>query len=341
MRLPVIAAVNGFALGGGCELALACDFIYASRKAKFGQPEVNLGVIPGFGGTQRLRARVGVGARARADLHRRLIGADEALRIGLVNAVFGPAELMPRVREVADEDRVQAPLAIAAAQATRAPGACASRRAARARRADRARAVRAAVRHRGSERGHERVPRQAPANSREVERHGFRAHRPSSGWSRRRRRTSPSSEIAAQGRRDRSQRTSSPRSSSRALGELGLLGMAVPEQWGGAGFDTVSYALAMEEISRACASTAVIMTVNNSLVCAIRQRRPTSRGGVGCPLASGKMLGCFALSEPEAGSDAAAQRTCARSADGDDWVINGIKNLITNGPSPTCASCSR
>ena len=87
LPLPVIAAVNGFALGGGCELALACDFIYASTKARFGQPEVKLGVIPGFGGTQRLSRRVGV-ARARELMFTgAVIDAAEALRIGLVNRV--------------------------------------------------------------------------------------------------------------------------------------------------------------------------------------------------------------------------------------------------------------
>ncbi len=117
------------------------------------------------------------------------------------------------------------------------------------------------------------------------------------------------------------------------MGELGLLGVAVPEKWGGSGMDVVSYALAMEEIARACASTAVIMSVNNSLVC-----DPIARFGNDwqkkeflLPLASGKKLGCFALSEPEAGSDAAAQRTVA-VADKDEFVIDGTKNWITNGP---------
>ncbi len=98
---PYIGAVNGFTFGGGCELALACDFLYASDKAKLGQPEVNLGIIPGFGGTQRLARRVGI-ARARELCYTGdTIGADEALRIGLVNAVVPHAELMTKVREVA------------------------------------------------------------------------------------------------------------------------------------------------------------------------------------------------------------------------------------------------
>jgi butyryl-CoA dehydrogenase len=117
------------------------------------------------------------------------------------------------------------------------------------------------------------------------------------------------------------------------MAELGLLGIAVPEEYGGAGCDTLAYVLAMEEISRACASTGVIMSVNNSLVC-----DPLAKFGTEeqkrdwlTPLASGKKLGCFALSEPEAGSDAAAQKTVAKPA-GSDWVISGTKNWITNGP---------
>jgi butyryl-CoA dehydrogenase len=118
------------------------------------------------------------------------------------------------------------------------------------------------------------------------------------------------------------------------MAELGFLGIAVPEQYGGSGFDHVSYVLAMEEVSRACASTGVIMSVNNSLVC-----DPIYRFGTEAqkqqwlkPLASGSLLGCFALSEPEAGSDAAAQKTTAMKDGGDGWLIQGTKNWITNGP---------
>jgi butyryl-CoA dehydrogenase len=117
------------------------------------------------------------------------------------------------------------------------------------------------------------------------------------------------------------------------MAELGFLGIAVPEQYGGAGMDTIAYALALEEISRACASTGVIMSVNNSLVCdpILKFGSEEQKREFLTPLAAGKKLGCFALSEPEAGSDAAAQKTVARR-DGGDWVINGIKNWITNGP---------
>jgi butyryl-CoA dehydrogenase len=117
------------------------------------------------------------------------------------------------------------------------------------------------------------------------------------------------------------------------MAELGFLGIAVPEQYGGSGLDNIAYALAMEEVSRACASTAVIMSVNNSLVCdpILRFATEAQKQQWLVPLAQGKLLGCFALSEPEAGSDSAAQRTTA-VRDGSDWLINGTKNWITNGP---------
>ncbi len=116
LGVPTIAAVNGFALGGGCELALACDFIYASSKAKFGQPEIKLGVIPGFGGTQRLLRRVG-NAIAREMIYTgKMIDAQEALRIGLVNAVFEPTELLTKAQETAKTIASMAPLAMAEAK---------------------------------------------------------------------------------------------------------------------------------------------------------------------------------------------------------------------------------
>ena len=110
---PVIGAINGFALGGGCELALACDFLYASDKAKLGQPEVNLGVMPGFGGTQRLARRVGIGRARELCYTGDTVPADEALRIGLVNAVVPAAELMTKVREVATKIATKGRLAVA------------------------------------------------------------------------------------------------------------------------------------------------------------------------------------------------------------------------------------
>lgn len=111
-----IAAVNGFALGGGCELALACDFIYASEKAKFGQPEVKLGVIPGFGGTQRLSRRVGVAKAKELCFTGDIIDAAEALRIGLADAVFPADALMGKITELAGRIAGNGPLAVAAAK---------------------------------------------------------------------------------------------------------------------------------------------------------------------------------------------------------------------------------
>ncbi len=100
LRQPVIAAVNGFALGGGTELALACDLIYASGKAKFGQPEVSLGIMPGFGGTQRLCRRVGIGKGRELIYTGEMVDAAEAKRIGLVNEVYEPDALMDKVMEL-------------------------------------------------------------------------------------------------------------------------------------------------------------------------------------------------------------------------------------------------
>ena len=117
-RFPVIGAVNGFALGGGCELALTCDFLYASDKAKFGQPEVNLGVMPGFGGTQRLARRVGISRARELCFTGDVIDANEALRIGLVNAVVPHAELMTKARETATKIASKGPLAVAQCKRT-------------------------------------------------------------------------------------------------------------------------------------------------------------------------------------------------------------------------------
>jgi enoyl-CoA hydratase len=109
---PWIAAVNGFALGGGCELALACDVRLAAENAKFGQPEINLGTTPGFGGTQRLARNVGEGWAKYLVLSGRIIRADEALRIGLVQAVFPRDELMTQAMKLAEELAGKSPLAM-------------------------------------------------------------------------------------------------------------------------------------------------------------------------------------------------------------------------------------
>jgi len=112
-RLVWIAAVNGFALGGGCELALCCDFIYASERAKFGQPEVKLGVIPGFGGTQRLSRRVGLAKAKELCFTGDMIAADEALRIGLCDAVFPHGELLDKAIAAGKRIAQNGPLAVA------------------------------------------------------------------------------------------------------------------------------------------------------------------------------------------------------------------------------------
>jgi butyryl-CoA dehydrogenase len=124
-----------------------------------------------------------------------------------------------------------------------------------------------------------------------------------------------------------------PREAVRKLGELGLMGVAVPTEWGGAGMDAVAYAVAMEEICRGCAGTGVIMSVNNSLYC-----DPVYKFGTDeqkkeflAPFARGERLGAFALTEPTSGSDAASMQTVAVKK-GNEYVLNGAKNFITNGP---------
>ena len=112
MPIPVIAAVNGYALGGGCELAMACDIRICSDTAVFGQPETGLGITPGFGGTQRLARLVGPGMAKQLIYSARNIKADEALRIGLVNAVYPAEELLPAAEKLAETIAKNAPIAV-------------------------------------------------------------------------------------------------------------------------------------------------------------------------------------------------------------------------------------
>lgn len=123
-----------------------------------------------------------------------------------------------------------------------------------------------------------------------------------------------------------------------AIGELGLMGVAVSDEYGGSGLDYLAYAIGLEEISRGCASTGVIMSVNNSLYCGPVEKfgTPEQKEKFLTPYASGEKLGCFGLSEPGNGSDAGAASTTAR-LDGDEWVINGTKAWITNAHDAQCA----
>ena len=123
-----------------------------------------------------------------------------------------------------------------------------------------------------------------------------------------------------------------PAEQVKMMGELGFMGMMMPEEYGGAGLDTVSYCLAMEEIAKADASAAVIMSVNNSLVCQLLKNfgNEDQKQKYLSPLASGEKLGAFSLSEPQSGSDASNMRTFAKR-DGDHYIINGTKNWVTNG----------
>lgn len=112
--IPVIAAINGFALGGGCEISMSCDIRICSDNALFGQPEVGLGITPGFGGTQRLARIIGVGKAKEMIYAATNIKADEALRIGLVNAVYPLEELMPAAKKLAGKIAKNAPIAVRA-----------------------------------------------------------------------------------------------------------------------------------------------------------------------------------------------------------------------------------
>ena len=161
LPIPVIAAVNGFALGGGVELAMACDLIVASEKARFGQPEINLGLIPGFGGTQRLPHRIGQAKARELIMTGDMIDAKTALELGLVNYVVAPDQLMAETRKLAEK--------IASKSSRRAaPGkGCAARvihDGRRRRSALRAGIVRDHLRQRGSGRGHRGLRRQAPTH---------------------------------------------------------------------------------------------------------------------------------------------------------------------------------
>lgn len=110
---PIIAAVNGFALGGGCELAMACHFIVASSNAKFGQPEINLGIIPGYGGTQRLTRLINKNRATELILTGRMIDASEAFQLGITNHVYEPEELLPKTKEILQTIISKSPLAVA------------------------------------------------------------------------------------------------------------------------------------------------------------------------------------------------------------------------------------
>lgn len=114
LRIPVLAAVNGFALGGGCELAMACHIRYASTNAKMGQPEVNLGILPGYGGTQRLTRLVGVAKSMELNLSGDMVSAEEAKRIGLVNEVFDESELIGKSIAFIEKVITKSPISVSA-----------------------------------------------------------------------------------------------------------------------------------------------------------------------------------------------------------------------------------
>ena len=129
-----------------------------------------------------------------------------------------------------------------------------------------------------------------------------------------------------------------PHETVKRMGELGLLGIMVPERWGGAGADTIAYAVALVEIAKRCASHAVVMSVNNSLYCdpLLKYATDAQKDRFLAPFAAGHQIGCFALTEPQAGSDATNQHTLARR-DGDHYVLNGRKVFVTSGREASVA----
>ena len=131
---------------------------------------------------------------------------------------------------------------------------------------------------------------------------------------------------------ERDDKAEFPAEQIKMMGELGFMGMMVPEEWGGAGFDTITFVIAMEEIAAVELATSTIMSVNNSLVCQLFTDYGThdQKEKYLKPLANGDMLGAYSLSEPQSGSDASNMRTFAKK-DGDHYVINGTKNWVTNG----------
>ena len=262
-----IAAVHGFALGGGLELALACDLIYASEKAKFGAPETNLGIIPGFGGTVNLIDRVGFSAAMDWILTGRIVDAKEALDRHLISQMFSSSDFFEQVQKLADQLSNKGLYSMLAAK----------RLVRQMRAADKQRAL--------------LLERESFATL-------FASGEPQEGMSAFLEKRSPSFDtsqyakgdsmnlefteeqlavrqmakdfaekkvapLAAELDRD----SRYPKELVEEMAGLSFMGMCVPEAYGGAGMDMLSYVLALEEISTACASTGVIMSVNNSLAC--------------------------------------------------------------------------
>ena len=181
LPIPVIAAVNGFALGGGLELAMACDLIIASEKARFGQPEINLALIPGFGGTQRLPHRIGHARAREFVLTGDMFDAKTALALGLVNQVVAPDELMAAARKLAERLALKSAVALRQAKAALR----ASLHDGRGRRvALRAGGLRADLRQRGPGRGHTRLRSKArpQVGAQVAAQPGHKDHKKGAGW---------------------------------------------------------------------------------------------------------------------------------------------------------------
>ena len=312
---PVIAAVNGFALGGGCELALACDIRLAADHARFGQPEVNLGVIPGFAGTQRLPRLIGKGRAKELLFTGDMIDAAEACRLGLANRVVPRAELAAAARELAGKHRRQGGARHRPVQGR-----------GRQRPGDgdrqglplRGRPVRPLFCHRRPERGDGGVSREAagpfPELLREEPMHlELTEEQKLIQETARDFAAAELAPIAAD--LDRGGDREPFYANLQKLAELGFMGLNVREEYGGAEAGVVAFSVAMTEIARACAATAVTVSVNNMVCEVIQAIGSEAQKQAYIPrICSGEYrAGAFALTEPGAGSDPAGMTTTARA----------------------------
>ena len=336
VRKPVIAAVAGFAMGGGCELALACDIVIAAESAKFALPEVKLAMLPGAGGTQRLPRAIGKAKAMDMCLSARVLDAAEADRYGLVSRVVPDEQLLRHTLALATHDR-----RLFAARADGDQGVGQPRLRVAAERGHRLRAAPAArpLRQRRRPRRHEGLPRQAqarlhpPLNSdpqRQADHgHRLRILRHPAGRSVQRfvrERLVPAEDAVEE-------HDEVPADIVEDMKAMGLFGLSIPEEYGGIGLSMsqecrVAYELGHTALAfRSVFGTNVGIGSQGILMDGTEAQKQELLPRV----ASGELIMSFALTEPDAGSDSAALKTRGE-LDGDHYVLNGSKRFITNAP---------